>query len=71
MSVTIRDVMKLPCMRDAEIVAGKSGLDNVVTAVTVLEYCSFSEDQDRLFYEQNYEGSDIVITAFSCVNDPY
>ncbi len=69
MSVTIRDIMKLPCMRGAEIVAGKGGLDNVVTAVTVLEYCSFSEDQDKLFYEQNYEGSDIVITAFSCVKD--
>ena len=51
MSVTIKDIMKLPCMKNAEIAAGRSGEDNVVTAVTVLEYPSFSESQDRLFHE--------------------
>lgn len=87
MSVTVRDIMKLPCMKDAEIVAGKGGLENVVTAVTVMEYSSYSdvlekeskvhnykaeikEVQDVLF-NQDYEGSDILITAFSCLmNEP-
>lgn len=71
MSVTVRDVLKLPCMRDAEVIAGSSGLDNIVTAVSVLEYSSYSEDQDRLFDEQDYEGSDIVITAFSSLMDDH
>ncbi len=65
MSVTIRDVMKLPCMKNAEVVAGKTGLDNPVTAVSVLEYSSYSDEQEKLFSELNYEGSDITITAFS------
>ena len=89
MSVTVRDIMRLPCMKDAEIVAGKGGLENVVTAVTVMEYSSYSDVlekeskvhsktavemidvQDVLFNNQDYEGSDILITAFSCLmNEP-
>ena len=76
-------------MKDAEIIAGKGGLENVVTAVTVMEYSSYSdvlekeskihnnteteiiEVQDVLFNNQDYEGSDILITAFSCLmNEP-
>lgn len=67
MSVTVRDVMKLPCMKGAEIVAGKSGIDNVVTSVTVMEYSSYSDEQDRIYDDANYEGSDIVISAFSSI----
>ncbi|MCR4708949.1 MAG: PucR family transcriptional regulator [Clostridiales bacterium] len=89
MSVTVRDIMRLPCMKDAEIVAGMGGLENVVTAVTVMEYSSYSDVlekeskvhsktavdmidvQDVLFNNQDYEGSDILITAFSCLmNEP-
>lgn len=69
MSVTVRDIMKLPCMKDAEIVAGEGGLDNLVTAVSVLEYSSYSDIQEKVFSEQNYEGSDIVITAFASIAD--
>ena len=69
MSVTIRDIMKLPCMRNSEIIAGKTGMDNVVTAVSVLEYSHYNDYQEKLFNESNYEGSDITITAFSCVAD--
>lgn len=65
MSVTIRDIMKLPCMRNSEIIAGKSGIDNVVTAVTALEYSSHSENQDKIFYDTPYNGADIVITAYA------
>lgn len=52
-------------MRHAELVAGKSGMDNIVTAVSVLEYSGYSEIQEKVFSELNYEGSDIVLTAFS------
>ncbi|MBO5993983.1 MAG: PucR family transcriptional regulator ligand-binding domain-containing protein, partial [Firmicutes bacterium] len=69
MSVTVRDIMKLPCMKDAEIIAGEGGLDNLVTAVSVLEYSSYSDIQEKVFYEQEYEGSDIVITAFASIAD--
>ena len=91
MSVTVRDIMKLPCMKDAEVIAGRNGLENVVTAVTVMEYSSYSDVlekesnvkrddgkdmelsdvQELVFNTQDYEGSDIMITAFSCLmNEP-
>ena len=69
MSVTVRDVLKLPCMRNAEVVAGKNGLDNVVTAVSVMEYSFYSDYQEKMFNEAKYEGSDITITAFSFIKD--
>ena len=36
-------------------------------AVSVLEYSYFSDYQEKVFNETNYEGSDITITAFSCL----
>ena len=71
MSVTVRDVLNLPCMRNAEVIAGRNGLDHVVTGVTVLEYSFFNEYQEKVFNDASYEGSDINITAFSFfANDP-
>ena len=36
--MTVGDVMKLPCMVGAEVVAGQSGLSHPVESVNVLEY---------------------------------
>lgn len=38
MSVTVADLLKLPSLRNAEVVAGKQGLNRIVTSVSVLEY---------------------------------
>ena len=38
MSVTVADIMKLPCLKDAKVVAGAGGMSKVLSSVTVLEF---------------------------------
>ena len=38
MGLTVRDCLHLPSLREAKVVAGHKGLDQYVTAVSVLEY---------------------------------
>lgn len=40
MSITVSDCLKLPTFREAQLVGGESGLNRVVTSVSVLEYLS-------------------------------
>ncbi len=47
MSVTAADVMALPSLRGAEILAGRGGLDRVVASISVLEYADPSKLQER------------------------
>lgn len=69
MSITIKDVLKLPCMINAEVVAGKGGLDNIVTGVSVLEYSEPPQASEKMFFDREYLGSEIVITTFASVGD--
>lgn len=68
-SITVRDVMRLPCMNNAEIVAGKNGIDNIVTGVSVLEYSEPPQAPEKMFFDREYLGSEIVITSFASVGD--
>ena len=38
MSVTIEDILKLPCLSEAKVVAGKNSLRKVLSSVSVLEF---------------------------------
>lgn len=38
MSVTVSQLMELPCLRRAKVLAGRGSLDRIVTSITVLEY---------------------------------
>ena len=69
MSVTVADLLKLPSLRNAEVVAGKQGLNRIVTSVSVLEYAEPSFLQDELFQNIEFFGSEIVITAFADIRD--
>lgn len=64
MSVTVRDVMNLPCMKEASVYAGKSGLDNIVVSVSVLEFSEASDKRSDAF-DTVYLGNELVITAFA------
>jgi DNA-binding PucR family transcriptional regulator len=57
--------MGLPCMHNATLVAGISGLNSIVTAVSVLEYSNPPKEQVEIFTNQNYLGKELVITAFA------
>ncbi len=63
-SVTVADCLKLPSLREANIVAGFEGLNNVVVSVSVLEYAVPSALTGNYF-----QNNEIVITAFISIKD--
>ena len=50
MSVTVADCLKLPALREVELVAGKSGSNRIVTTASVIEYP-----------KMNYISSDLIV----------
>lgn len=70
MSVVVEDILKMPSMKNAKVLAGKDGLKNVVYGVTVLEY-SNTDDVQEDFYKKNigFLNSQVVITSFASVKD--
>lgn len=69
MSVTIEDILKLPCLSEARVVAGKNCLQKVLSSVSVLEFSNPNSLQDELFRKNEFCGSEIVITAFAGIAD--
>lgn len=69
MSTTVADVIRLPCIHGAEVVAGQNGLSKAIDTVTVLEYGAQTELLDKLFQDYNYNGSEIIISAFANIAD--
>lgn len=68
MSVTVKDLLELPSLREATLVAGRSALKKQVYSVSVLEYAAPDDRQDELFRNNDFLGSEIVITGF--LNNP-
>lgn len=69
MSVTVNDMLKLPCMNGARVVAGEGGLTKPLSTISVLEYADPSVLQEGLFNNDEFSGSEIVITAFANIAD--
>lgn len=49
MSVKLADLMKLPSLKEAKVVSGKSGLSKLVSSISVLEYTEVALLEDDLF----------------------
>lgn len=67
--MTVSDVMKLPSMVGAEVLAGHTGLSNPVESISVLEYGATSETLDHLFRDNAFVGNELVVTAFANIRD--
>lgn len=67
MSLTVRKILELPSLRGATVVAGENALERTVSSVSVLEYSTPNEKQHRLFEAINFEGNELVITAFTSI----
>ncbi len=65
MSLTVRKILGLPSMRGARLVAGEAAAERTVSSVSVLEYSTPNETQHQLFNAINFEGNELVITAFA------
>ena len=64
MSVTVADLLKLPSLRQAKVVAGHGGLSKIVSSISVLESTDPGVLVDEVFPQGEYFGSEIVITGF-------
>ena len=69
MSLTVRKVLELPSMKGASVVAGANALERTVSSVSVLEYSTPNDTQSKLFKAINFEGNELVITAFASICD--
>ena len=69
MSVSIADLVKLPSLRNARVVAGAKGMNRAVSSISVLEYANAQALKDDLFYPLPFEGGEVVISALICIKD--
>ena len=69
MSVTVQDILALPCMNGAKVVAGVGGLTKVLSSVTVLEFADANDVQKEMLSNIDFYGSELVITAFASIPD--
>lgn len=61
MSITIRDCLQLPSLSLGTVVAGRSGLDKIVNAISVVEFDHYIDDLNR--------ENELLITAFYNIKD--
>ena len=64
MSVTLSTLLKLPCLKDATVVAGHSSLSRPVTSVSVLEYAQPTALLDEFFEKNRFIGSEVALTCW-------
>ena len=69
MSITVSQLMELPCLRKAKVLAGHNSLDRIVTSVTVLEYATPTAMQRKLYKSIEFWGSEIILTGFCNIAD--
>ena len=64
MSVTVRNLLKLPSLANATVIAGKEGLEKIVASVSVLETMEYELIDDHAYLNDEFNGGEIVITGF-------
>lgn len=69
MPVTIADALHLPALHGASLLTDASGLDQTITAVSVLEYSDVTDTQQNLVDQIRYQGNELVLTAFANVRN--
>ena len=69
MSITVADLLKLPSLRESRVVAGEGGLSRIVSSISVLEYADPGSFQEEMFHNNEFYGSEIVISGLISVKD--
>lgn len=64
MNVTVADCLKLPTLREAQLIAGARGLDRSVSLVSVLEWPDTSHLSDEIIV-----GNELIISALVAIKD--
>lgn len=69
MSIKLEELLKLPSLREAKVVAGKIGLNKLVSSISVLEHTDVNVLEDALFENDEFYGSEIVISGLINIKD--
>ena len=69
MSVTLSQILKLPCLKDATVIGGKQVMDRPITSVSVLEYAQPTPLLDEFFEKNRFIGSEIALTCWYNIKD--
>ena len=69
MSVTVENLLALPCLKEAEVLAGHGGLYKIVASISVLEYADVDSLQNDLFNNNEFSGGEIVISGLVNIKD--
>lgn len=70
MSVTVEDLLKLPCLREARVAGGHKGLGRFVGSISVLEYADPGALVDSFFENPSFvPGSEVVVSGFINIKD--
>lgn len=64
MNVTVADCLKLPTLREAQLIAGARGTDRAVSSVSVLEW-----PETNLLSDELIVGNELVISALVTIKD--
>ena len=64
MNVTVADCLKLPTLREAQLIAGAKGTDRAVSSVSVLEW-----PETNLLSDELIVGNELVISALVTIKD--
>lgn len=67
MSVTIKQILALPSLCQATLLAGSARSDCPITAVTILEHANPNHPQIQYQPGHSFVGSELVITDFSAI----
>lgn len=67
MSVEFKNLLTLPSLREAEVVAGKAGLGQPVTSINVLEQSNVDKLRKELFNQEDKYGSEIAISGLMTI----
>lgn len=69
MGVTVEDVLRLPALNGAKVLAGHRGLHKCVTSISVLEYTDPSDLQEQFFSLKEFRRGELVISGFISIKD--
>lgn len=69
MSLKLRELLQLPSLKDAKVVAGRAGLERFVSSISVLEHTDTEAFEAELFNNNEFYGDEIVISGLISIKD--
>ena len=64
MGVKLKELLKLPSLREAEIVSGSNSVDTTVTSLSFLEVSDMAFFDEKIQLPNEYYAGELVISSF-------